>query len=100
MSISRQLYEYASEVHKSEIEAFYAIERKAAQYFSAFGFLLSASGVTIGLSLNHFIPPHGWLKTILLSLSLLIGGCLLASAGFLFKVIRVERLGIPPSTTK
>lgn len=96
MSGKRNLYDYAKEVHNAEIQAFYDIERKAGQYFSACGLLLSAAGVTIGFSLNHFIPPHGYLKSTLALLSLLIAAGLLSSGFFLFRVLAVAGLRIPP----
>lgn len=77
---------------------FYAIERKAGQYFSAFGFLLSASGVTIGLTLNRFVPPRGRLEIALFVLSLLLAAGLLITVFFLFKAIRVAVFGVPALT--
>lgn len=96
MQNAKALYEYSKEVFLAEKDLFYAIEPKAAQYFSVFGFLLSASGVTIGLSLNRFIPPQGHLQTLLLLLSLLIAAGLLVTAFFLFKSLRVAVFRLPP----
>jgi hypothetical protein len=96
MQNAKQLYDYSKEVFSAEKNLFDTLERKAGQYFSVFGFLLSASGVTIGLTFNHFIPPHGRLETVLFALSLLIAGMLLLTVVCLFKALRLAVFGIPP----
>ena len=55
MQNTKALYDYSKEVFSAEKDLYDAIERKAGQYFSVFGFLLSASGVTIGLTMNRFV---------------------------------------------
>jgi uncharacterized protein YneF (UPF0154 family) len=96
MQNTKALFDYSKEVFLAEQDLYAAIERKAGQYFSVFGFLLSASGVTIGLTMNRFVPPHGGLEILLFVLSLLIATGLLVTVFFLFKALRVSVFGIPP----
>jgi hypothetical protein len=96
MKNAKELYEYSKEVFQAEKDLFDAMERKAGQYFSVFGFLLSASGVTIGLTLNRFVPPRGRLEILLFILSLLIAVGLLVTVFFVFKALRVAVFGVPP----
>ncbi len=96
MASHDELFNYSKEVLRAEIEAFNETERKAGQYFTVFGFLLSVSGVIIGVTWNRFIPPHARLETILFLLGVLIAVSLLITGFFIFKALRIASLNIPP----
>ena len=89
MSANKQLYEYAKEAHKAEIERLDHLEEKADRYLSAYGFVLTASGVMIGLAFEQFIPPHGYLEFFMFALVVLLGLGLLGSGFFVFRVIKL-----------
>lgn len=100
MASHDELFNYSKEVLRAEIESFNETERKAGQYFSVFGFLLSVSGVIVGVTLNRFIPPHGYLETILFLLGVLLAASLLVTGLFLFRALGIASLNLPPLNSK
>lgn len=95
---NRQLYEYGKDVHNAEIERFKHLEDKADRYLTGFGFLLAAAGVMIGLVFDHFVPPHGYLQSLLIAIVLIIALGLMVSGLFVFRAVKPEGLAVPPLT--
>ncbi len=96
MSDNKLLYEYAKEAHQAEIDRLFHLEEKADRYFSAYGFLLTAAGVLIGLAFERFIPPSGILGFSMFTLVVILGLGLLVSGYFVFRVMKPVGLSVPP----
>ena len=88
MSDNKELYEYAKSVHGAELERFKHLEEKADRNLTIFGFVLTASGVMIGLVFDRFVPPHGYLQSSMIAIVVLIALGLLVSGWFVFRAVK------------
>ncbi|HXI24710.1 MAG TPA: hypothetical protein VNG71_12665 [Pyrinomonadaceae bacterium] len=98
MPDSKELYDYAKDIQAAEVERFRHLEEKAATYLTVFGFLLTASGVMIGVVFDHFVPPHGCLQSSMVGIVFCLGAGLVISGLFVFWAIRPTRLAGPQLT--
>lgn len=96
MADNKELYEYARDVHSAELERFKHLEEKADHYLTGFGFLSAASGVMISLVFDRFVPPHGYLQSIMIGIVVLIAVGLLVSGLFVFRSIKPAGLAVLP----
>jgi hypothetical protein len=98
MPDSKELYDYAKDIQAADIERFKHLEEKAATYLTVFGFLLTASGVMIGVVFDHFVPPHGFLQSSMVGIVFFLSAGLVISGLFMFWAIRPTRLAGPQLT--
>lgn len=98
MPDNKELYEYAKDLQVADIERFKHLEQKAATYLTVFGFLLTASGVMIGVVFDHFVPPHGLLQSLMVGIVFCLSAGLVISGLFVFWAIKPTRLAVPQLT--
>src|SRR5437588_7914093 len=98
MADNKELHDYARDIQAADIERFKHLEGKAATYFTVFGFLLTASGVLIGVVFDHFVPPQGCLQVSMVGVVFCLAAGLVISGLFAFWAIRPTRLAVPQLT--
>jgi len=74
-----ELYNLAKEAFKEELERFYTVERKAAQYLSVLTLLLGAAAFFLKWLSDNFIPPQNGFEFALLILAVVTVGSMVVA---------------------
>ena len=92
----KELFAFAKEAFKEDLERLKSIDQKASNYLSVLTLLLGVAGFFIKWVVEHFIPPQNALAVVLFVLTILIVAGILSSWFFTFSVLRLQRVATYP----
>ncbi|HEX8147949.1 MAG TPA: hypothetical protein VF591_12285 [Pyrinomonadaceae bacterium] len=96
----KELFAFAKEAFKEELERLKSIDQKASNYLSVLTLLLGVAGFFIKWVVENFIPPRNTLEVILVILTILIVAGILFSWFFTFSVLRLQKIYTYPLDTE